>query len=108
MIEAIDNDVIKNELVNFLDSGGRLVRYPAKRRYKLLSLFYLASKFDSGRTYTEKEVNEILKDWHTFGDWAMLRRDLYDNFFLYRAPDCSLYRLEEKQPVPGDFGIELQ
>ena len=96
---------IPTELANFLDNNSRLKSYPAKRRLKILSLFYLASKFKGGRKYSEKEVNQILKSWHTFGDWAMLRRDLYDNFFLGREPDCSAYWLEEKQPAMEPFEI---
>ncbi|HHT53931.1 MAG TPA: DUF2087 domain-containing protein [Clostridiales bacterium] len=93
------------ELRNFLDGEGRLKIYPAKQKYKILSLFYLASKFKAGRIYTEKEVNLILNQWHTFGDWAMLRRELYDKGFLCRKPDCTAYWLEEKQPTISSFGL---
>ena len=92
-------------LKNFLDAEGRLVRYPAKHKYKIFALFYLAGKFERGRRYSEKEVNQILKDWHTFGDWAMLRRNLYDRRFLGRRADCSEYWLEEQQPALADFGL---
>jgi len=80
-----------------------LINYPSKRKFKILSWFYLASKFESGRKYTEKEVNELLRDWHTFDDWAMLRRDLYDSRFLNRENDGMFYWLEEKQPSINDF-----
>jgi len=70
-----------NELKNFLVEEGKLRAYPTKKKMKILSLFYLASKFEKGKKYTEKEINEILKKWHTFEDWAMLRRDLYDHWF---------------------------
>lgn len=102
----MDSAILSSELQNFLDSEGRLTIYPAKQRYKILSLFYLASKFQRDRTYTEKEVNQLLKQWHTFGDWAMLRRDLYDKFFLGRQADCSSYWLEAEQPTLQSFGLE--
>jgi Uncharacterized protein conserved in bacteria len=96
----------ENEIKNFLDEQGRLWSYPAKYKRQIFALFYLASKFEQGRRYTEKEVNQILKSWHTFGDWAMLRRDLFDRRFLNRKPDGSLYWLEDKQPTPASFGLE--
>jgi len=95
----------KKELKNFLDRDGCLIQYPVKFKPKMLSLFYLASKFENGKKYTEKEVNELLKSWHTFGDWAMLRRDLYDKRFLGREQNCSLYWLEEPQPTMSDFAL---
>jgi len=93
-------------LKNFLDAEGRLVRYPAKHKVKLLALFYLTGKFERGRVYSEKEVNQVLRNWHTFGDWAMLRRDLYDLRFLSRRADGSEYWLEEQQPTFEDFGLD--
>ena len=98
---------LKDQLKSFLDTEGKLIRYPPRYKQKMLSLFYLASKFESGKKYTEQEVNELLKEWHTFGDWAMLRRDLFDTFFLGRETDCSLYWLEDKQPSLQDFKLEL-
>lgn len=100
------NQYILDKLKNFLDDEGKLKIYPAKQKLKILSLFYLASKFEKGKIYTEKEVNRILKDWHIFEDWAMLRRDLYDKWFLGREPNCSIYWLEETQPTLESFGLE--
>ena len=103
----MDNSILKEQLKNFLDTDGKLTSYPAKFKLKILSLFYLASKFEINKKYTEKEVNELLKLWHTFNDWAMLRRDLYDRNFLDREKNCSLYWLEEKQPELKDFKLEI-
>ena len=99
----LNNAFLTEKLRNFLDENGKLINYPSKRKFKILSWFYLASKFESGRKYTEKEVNELLRDWHTFDDWAMLRRDLYDSRFLNRENDGMFYWLEEKQPSINDF-----
>lgn len=53
----------------------------------------LARRFESGRDYTETEVNMLLMDGHTFADWALLRRVLCDWHFLDRESDCSRYWL---------------
>ena len=82
-------------LNNFLDGEGRLVKLPSKRPMKLEALRYLAGKFQSDREYTEREVNELLQGWHTFGDPATLRRELYDGRFLDRDPYGRSYRLDE-------------
>ena len=95
----------ENELRNFLDEQGRLKSYPAKRKRQIYALIYLASKFEQGRLYTEKEVNEVISNWHTFNDWALLRRDLLDSQFLSRKPDGSEYRLNEPLPTLESFGL---
>ena len=85
---------IDAQLTPFLDEEGHLTAFPSKRKKKLLALTYLAGKFEPERQYTEKEVNALLGQWHTFGDPATLRRKLYDNHFLDRKPDGSCYWLE--------------
>ena len=88
---------------HFLDEAGRLTKYPAKRRRKLLALLYLAGKFEPGRTYTEKEVNELLNQWHTFGDPATLRRELYNHYLLGREPSGRSYWLEDPPPTEEEL-----
>ena len=87
------------QIRNFLDTEGRLTLFPGKRKKKICALFYLAEKFEAGRAYTEREINEVLLRWHAFGDPATLRRELYDYHFLDRSPDGRVYRLSQPQPV---------
>lgn len=91
---------------NFLDSAGHLTAFPAKRKLKLYALLYLTSQFESGRTYTEKEVNELIDQMITFHDPATLRRELYNYRFLGREANGMVYWLEEKQPTPAELGLE--
>ena len=93
-------------LQNFLDDKGCLKAYPSKHRLKIAALFYLASKFEPSKRYSEAEVNDLLRNWHTFEDWAMLRRELYNKRFINRAPDGSTYWMEETQPTLASFGWE--
>lgn len=61
----------------------------------------LASKFEAGRVYREKDVNEILKSWHTFDDHALLRRELVEKRHLARKLDGSEYwKVEEVAGQP--------
>ncbi len=82
------------ELKNYLDEEGRLKEWPSKRnkgKFRKLVLEYLASKFEPGTTYTEKEVNALLNQHHTFGDPALLRRELFENKLIDRKRDGSAY-----------------
>lgn len=92
-------------LKNFLDGEGKLKQFPAKRKMKIIALFYLASFFETGRQYTEQEVNLLLYQHHTFFDPATLRRELFDFHFLDRSADGRVYTLAQPQPVMESFSL---
>ena len=69
-------------LRSFFDEDGRLRTIPAQRKKRLIVLEKLAEAFEPGRTYTEREVNLIIADFHD--DFATLRRDLVDECFMRR------------------------
>ena len=94
------------EIRGFLDGEGRLTGAPAKRKKKLLTLLYLAERFEPGKAYTEKEINAILNGWHTFGDPATLRRELVDHHLLTRDAYGTEYRKAE-QPFTVDDLLSL-
>lgn len=75
----------------FWDESGKIVQLPSKIKARKAVLEYLANKFESGVTYTEKQVNEICEQWHSFGDFFLLRRELVDYGFLGRQTDGSEY-----------------
>ncbi len=83
----------------FLDGGGRIKQLPVPSRTKLPVLAYLTGKFEPGRDYSEKEVNELITRWHTFEDFHLLRRLLIDYAFLGRTPSGSRYWVIEKENV---------
>jgi len=88
-----------HELNPFVNEDGRLRQWPARQRLQRLAIAHLAGKFEAGREYTEKEVNFLLLEWHTFGDWALLRRLLYDWKHLDRERDGTRYRLVAPGPT---------
>jgi hypothetical protein len=61
---------------------GKLTSIPVARSKRLVVLDYLAGLFELGRSFPEKEVNEILRAVHP--DVAALRRYLVDEGFLNR------------------------
>lgn len=74
-----------------IDANGIVTRWPRKAADKEVVLNHLLRHFDENRRYFEKEVNELLKELHTFGDWALLRRELYETGRLDRDPRAGLY-----------------
>jgi DNA-binding MarR family transcriptional regulator len=84
------------EVRKFLNRQGRITRWPEKYKDQRPLLGYLATKFEAGRSYTEKQVNEVLQEQITFDDYVTLRRGLIDLGFLGREADGSRYwRIEE-------------
>lgn len=75
----------------FLDNYGKITQLSQKKKYRVELLSYLAKKFESNRNYTEKEINDICNEWHTFGDYFLLRRELIDHGLLCRESNCSRY-----------------
>jgi hypothetical protein len=81
------------------DGHGRLSRWPYKFSVQRLAMWGLWLRFDSGRTYAEREVNEILRAWTTYGDHVTPRRELVEMKLLGRKDDCSVYWKEPQRPT---------
>ena len=70
-------------LRSLFDEEGRLRTIPAQRKKRLIILGRLAEAFEPGRTYTEREVNLIIADFHD--DFCTLRREMVDEHLMSRA-----------------------
>ena len=55
------------KVLTLFDARGRLVRWPRKFSHQRLAMWVLWTQFDGKRVYTEREVNAVIKRWHT---WA--------------------------------------
>jgi len=75
---ADEQRVLRNFVVD-----GRLVRLPARYEQKRVVLGYVARRFDEGREYPERDVNDLLRGLHD--DTASLRRYLVDEGLLERS-----------------------
>jgi hypothetical protein len=73
--------------------NGPLISFSMKEKYKLVILRELAKRFDKGKSYTEKQVNELLKA--SFDDYVTLRRYLIEYGFMDRKLDGSQYWIKE-------------
>lgn len=81
-----------NDIIDKYSTNGIVNLLPSKRSKRHIVLEYLSTKFENNRTYTEKEVNEILLAWHSFSDPELLRRELCVYGFLSRTRDGSEYK----------------
>ncbi|WP_187355321.1 DUF2087 domain-containing protein [Paenibacillus tengchongensis] len=79
------------KLDNFLDHERKIRSWPAKRSNQKLVIEYLGSKFNNEVEYSEAEVNEIIKQNHTYNDHCYLRRELVDYHVLERTGDGRVY-----------------
>lgn len=80
------------------DAHGRLTRWPIKYSVQRLMLWGLWMRFDAKRRYSEREVNEVLKAWHLFGDHCTLRRELVEMKMLVRTDGGAEYRKLPRRP----------
>jgi len=94
----MERSLLPRELRPFVDDDGRLRQWPARYKVQRMATDYLAARFQPGREYSEREMNERLLDLHTFGDWALLRRLLCDWRYMDREPDGTRYRLRPASP----------
>ena len=80
-------------LKGYLDSEGKFNKMPGKKQKKKVAamLDFLVLQFDSGKEYSEMEVNEILNQYHSFNDPATLRRLMFGSNLLDRTIDGKAY-----------------
>lgn len=78
-----------------------LLRWPGKTNLQELCLWKLWSFFPADEEMTERQVNELVKRRHAFGDHALIRREMVNLKLLSRTADCRSYRRVERRP-PAD------
>ncbi|PSL41015.1 hypothetical protein B0H99_103149 [Planomicrobium soli] len=81
-------------LANYFKEEGtkRLEVFPSKEKKKIIILQHIAKNFLPQQSYTEKEVNAILKP--IYHDHVSVRRYLIEYGFMERSNDCTSYWLK--------------
>lgn len=85
---------MSDALALLLDNNGKIKRWPKKPEERAAVLEFFSGKFEKGKDYTEKDVNAIIADFHSFNDITMIRRELITSKVLNRTPDCKRYWVE--------------
>lgn len=75
-------EIERAKVVRDFFDGPRLKQIPAQRRKRVFVLQHLLARFEPGRIYPEREVNDLLRPAHE--DVATLRRELVDYGYLTR------------------------
>ena len=87
--------IYREKLRHYYNSEGRLTQFPPKRPMRIIALSKIAERFEPEKQYTEKEVNEVIKEAIAFNDVELIRRELFEYKFLGRKRDGSAYWREE-------------
>lgn len=66
--------------------------FPSKQKKQYIVLKIISQVFEEKRVYTEKELNQILKE--IYHDFVTIRRGLVDYQIMSREKDCSKYWLK--------------
>ena len=92
----------QERLVGRLFTDGRIEGVPARRKVRAAVLLEVLSRFEPGRDYAEREVNEVLLEVHE--DFAYLRRELVNYRYLARAD--GVYRVVATAPVRAPIEVQ--
>ncbi len=78
-LNAYDRKIVRD----YSQPDGRLKTLPSQRKKLEAILRYVVEEFETGKRYSEKQVNELLRRYHD--DTATLRRELVGHKLLERA-----------------------
>lgn len=81
----------RNKVIKTFFEYGRLKSIPAQRKKMRICLEEMAKSFEQGKSYDEKEVNEIILGFHE--DYCTIRREMICEHIMER--DGSVYRLKK-------------
>ncbi|MBR0303244.1 MAG: metalloregulator ArsR/SmtB family transcription factor [Clostridia bacterium] len=83
-----ETDPYREKVIASFFRAGRLVSLPVQNKKREVVLSVIAEKFEAGRDYSEREVNEIILAFHD--DCCTIRRELVGFGFMER--DGGVYR----------------
>lgn len=84
-VESKEQNLKESVIRNFFAKDGRLRQIPAQYKKKLIALQYIVEQLKPGVVYSEKEINEFIKQYHD--DYATIRREFIMHQFMYREND---------------------
>ena len=81
-------DAYRNKVISAFFEYGKLKSIPTQRKKERIVLEEIAKSFKHGKKYSEKEVNEIIMEFHE--DFCTIRKDMVQEGLLLR--DKSVYK----------------
>jgi hypothetical protein len=90
----VEEDAYRKKVLETFLRRGRLTQIPAQLKKQAIILERLAQEFEPDRAYTEREVNQVLVEFHD--DVAALRRGLVGHRLMERTK--GVYRRVARTP----------
>lgn len=88
-----DRQTQDSVIKNFFTRDGKLKSIPAQLKKKLIVLTHMVSMLETGRKYSEKEINEFISGFHE--DFATIRREFIMHHFMFR--EDGVYELNPRE-----------
>ncbi|WMT39869.1 metalloregulator ArsR/SmtB family transcription factor [Paenibacillus sp. D2_2] len=88
LMEDRNQKLKQSVLSNFFTATGKLQHIPAQLKKKLIVLEHMISQLTQGYSYSEKEINEFIKQYHD--DFATIRREFIMHQFMSRENDIYI------------------
>ncbi len=105
LADDVEGDAWDRKVLRQSFEGERLKQIPMSRKKRDVILNWLAGRFEPGRRYAEKEVNEIISRHHD--DYATLRRELINGGWMEREQGIYWLVDGERQPVGSEEIVRL-
>lgn len=104
--ESAHPDAFEQKVMDtFTSPDGRITAFPVQAKKFLVLIRYVLKAFEPGVKYTEKRVNQILKEFNE--DTARLRRSLVEYKYMAREGGGGKYwRIDAGTQVSPDTGGE--
>lgn len=84
----------------YFDAEGVLTSWPSRFAIQTLTQWVFWSRIPRGAVFTERQISDLIRDWHAFGDHAIIRRAMVDAKMLERTQNGREYRRIEQVPPP--------
>lgn len=95
---GVEEDAYRKKVLRSFFKRGQLVQIPAQYKKQLIILEKLVEEFEPDQQYTEKQVNQMLLEFHE--DVASLRRMLIDHKLMAREKGIY-WRLDGEKENEG-------
>ncbi len=98
-IDALDCEMNDKKVLIDYTFNGRLTKIPDTEADEMVILRWLATKFQGGMRYNEKQINAMISEF--YGDYASLRRNLVEYGFMRRERGGGDYWLTPENEQVG-------
>ena len=90
------DEAYRKKVIDTFFEYGKIKSIPMQKKKERIVLEEIVKSFEMGRTYTEREVNIILADFHD--DFCTLRRDMIGEKLMARDMQTYWRIAQEEQP----------